>query len=399
MSSDGALKNSELHHLVVVRGPEMAEAASIVSALCDAYGVPCTVLGSRGHTDFFRLVTARVLLLTNGRLALPPPFNRPAPGRLLASLDVTGIDALDRWWPKGVRWISSSDVLGLLSYIEALRPPSAQSDIDRVAVRDLLMRWDEEIARVRARSSRHRPASPLPDRDYPSSSRPSRAEPHDGWETLPPAGPRPDSERQYSRAPRQATNPPARRRSGRSPISAVQVDRRLRRAVDVVLAPGGLLVNVPSLRQGRTDRVSVGIARDTAALAALAAKLDVAEDSATPLDTSPFMEVSLKGRAFTVTRVAPPDSGQQLVLPAATWIFDTLPLRAGLQLLTVTVDFLVPIPGHPDVRTSVPAWEQDVLVEVDRVYAAKTFASANWPWLTAVATLVLGILTLALTLH
>lgn len=113
------------------------------------------------------------------------------------------------------------------------------------------------------------------------------------------------------------------------------------------------------------------------------------------IDTSAVMFVDLTGHAFHILRLNPPE-GEQLVSDTATWEFDVLPLSAGRQNLTVLASLRVPVPGHGERTVSVPSLEREFTVEVDHLYAGRTFVQRNWQWIgtsvLAAAAIVAGII-------
>jgi hypothetical protein len=150
------------------------------------------------------------------------------------------------------------------------------------------------------------------------------------------------------------------------------------------------------LRQGRNDTVRVAISRGLNAddiIAPLVAESQV--PTVEVIDTSAVMFVDLTGPSFRVQRLNPPD-GEQLVSDTATWEFDVLPLCAGKQNLTVSASMRVPVPGHGERTVSVPSLKREFTVEVDRLYAGRTFVQRNWQWIgtsvLAAAAVVAGII-------
>ena len=178
--------------------------------------------------------------------------------------------------------------------------------------------------------------------------------------------------------------------------STVSLDAAVRKALGIELRLGALGIDVPPLRQGRSDIVRVVISRGQQADVTIAA---LVADSQVPaievIDTSAVMVVDLMGRSFRVERLNPPE-GEQIVSDTATWDFDVLPLVAGKQSLTVSASMRVPVPGHGERAVSVPSLTREFTVQVDRLYAGRTFVQRNWQWVgtsvLAAAALVTGII-------
>jgi hypothetical protein len=216
------------------------------------------------------------------------------------------------------------------------------------------------------------------------------------------------AERPHSAAPTIATHgrrganapapaPAAAERPTRRPARAsVSLDAAVRKALGIEVRLGALGIDAPLLRQGRNDTVRVAISRGLNAddiIAPLVAESQV--PTVEVIDTSAVMFVDLTGPSFRVQRLNPPD-GEQLVSDTATWEFDVLPLCAGKQNLTVSASMRVPVPGHGERTVSVPSLKREFTVEVDRLYAGRTFVQRNWQWIgtsvLAAAAVVAGII-------
>jgi serine/threonine protein kinase len=156
-----------------------------------------------------------------------------------------------------------------------------------------------------------------------------------------------------------------------------------------IISPGRIVFDAPdNMRQGRVERVKVGIARtrefDDELRAALSGK---GNDRFEDIDTSPLMGVELRGTSFEITSLSTPD-GEQLLSPIAHWEFDVLPRRSGMQKLQLVAWMGILLPGRPQGRRSVPVLEWEVQVRVDPVYGMRQFVTSNWQWLggTVIAT-------------
>ncbi len=64
--------------------------------------------------------------------------------------------------------------------------------------------------------------------------------------------------------------------------------------------------------------------------------------------------------------------------------------RAGDQTLTVVVALRLQVPGHEDVRPSLPVLERSVHVQVAPVYATGQFVRGNWQWIIGTSVAVSG---------
>ncbi|TCM46886.1 zinc ribbon domain-containing protein [Kribbella sp. VKM Ac-2568] len=178
--------------------------------------------------------------------------------------------------------------------------------------------------------------------------------------------------------------------------STVSLDAAVRKALGIEVRLGALGIDVPPLRQGRSDIVRVVISRGQKADGIIAA---LVADSQVPaievINTSAVMVVDLMGRSFRVERLNPPE-GEQIVSDTATWDFDVLPLIAGKQSLTVSASMRVPVPGHGERAVSVPSLTREFTIQIDRLYAGRTFVQRNWQWVgtsvLAAAAVVAGII-------
>lgn len=160
----------------------------------------------------------------------------------------------------------------------------------------------------------------------------------------------------------------------------VSLDEAVRRALGVDVRMGALGIDAPPLRLGRNDLVRVVISRDTSAQSVVTRFVASSQvpDVGT-LRTSAFMHVDLTGPTFDIRRLNPPD-GEQLVADTAVWEFDVLPRASGLQRLTVSALMRIPVPGHGERAVTVPSLEMKIRVDVDRIYAGRSFVRRNWQW-------------------
>jgi tetratricopeptide (TPR) repeat protein len=182
--------------------------------------------------------------------------------------------------------------------------------------------------------------------------------------------------------------------SGTAPT--VSLDAAVREALGIEVRLGALGIDVPPLRQGRNDLVKVVISRSQEASNVVAALVAQSQAPAVEtINTSAVMFVELTGRSFEIRRLNPQD-GEQLISETACWEFNVLPLSAGKQSLTVSASMRIPVPGRGEKTVSVPSLERKITVDVDRLYAGRTFMRRNWQWIgtsvLAGAAIVAGIL-------
>jgi hypothetical protein len=156
-------------------------------------------------------------------------------------------------------------------------------------------------------------------------------------------------------------------------------------AVSTYVSEGRLLFNPPhQMRLGRTERVAVALSQRPGLDAELR-QLAGAEPS-TPteaVETSPFMEVELKGPAFDITPLHVGGGSEQMLRPLALWQYDVTPQRRGSHGLHLCVAMRIPLPGRPDERVSIPVLERRVVITVDVRYAVVHFVRSHWQWLVA----------------
>jgi hypothetical protein len=141
------------------------------------------------------------------------------------------------------------------------------------------------------------------------------------------------------------------------------------------------------MRQGRKERVEVGVARARELSDNLRDELDDelrrdlrgrGEPQFADVKTSPFMTVLLRGDGFDVTALSPPTL---LVAPLARWEFDVTPQRAGNRALQLCVSMRITIPELESAEIAIPVFEREIHVRVDPVYATRHFATQHWQWL------------------
>jgi pSer/pThr/pTyr-binding forkhead associated (FHA) protein len=200
-----------------------------------------------------------------------------------------------------------------------------------------------------------------------------------------------------------ATQRPKRRRRskerppGQKPFATQEsaVDRLVAEAVRTTVVDGRLLFNPPdTMRQGAAKRVEVAIARSLNLDHVLRDRLrGPGEPQIETISTSPFMAVRLTGIAFSVSRLTPVETEEQLVAPTARWEFDVLPLRSGEHQLLLSVTLRIPFAGRSDERIAVPVLERTIKVRVDPVYGGKQFVGKNWQWIAATSVGLGGAIT------
>jgi Caspase domain len=188
--------------------------------------------------------------------------------------------------------------------------------------------------------------------------------------------PRPDAA-----PPRPATGPRPRRRE-REPA-----DDWVRNAVQAAVQRGLLVFNPPEeMRQGHKDRVEVGIARSASLRESLLDRLHGrGQPQFEEIETSSLMSVELKGDAFQITSYS---VLEQIVEPLARWEFDVMPIRAGLQTLTLCVCLRVALPRVAELggaQLSVPVLERDIRIRINVPYGTRRFLVGNWQWLVGTA--------------
>jgi hypothetical protein len=178
----------------------------------------------------------------------------------------------------------------------------------------------------------------------------------------------------------------------RRPFGSDHPDDWVNRAVREAVQRGLVVLNPPTeMREGRTDRVEVGIARSVSLREALMTGLRGAgEPRFEEVGTSTLMGVELKGDSFEITPFSQPE---QIVAPLAHWEFDVRPCRAGLQTLTLCVSQRVALPGLAEIgggRRSVPVLERQIRVRANMSYNTRRFLADNWQWLIATAIAIGG---------
>jgi hypothetical protein len=92
------------------------------------------------------------------------------------------------------------------------------------------------------------------------------------------------------------------------------------------------------------------------------------------------MRVEVSGSAFQITPLSP---AEQLVVRAARWEFDVLPLRSGKRVLQFRVSMIIELRGQSNQYVAVPVLERGILVHVNLAFAGKRIFSANWQWVCA----------------
>lgn len=148
-------------------------------------------------------------------------------------------------------------------------------------------------------------------------------------------------------------------------------------AVRKTLRRGLLALAMPDrMRQGRRERIEVGIARTPDSgddmLAGLSGPVRLSE----PVNTSDYMQVDLIGDGFTIKALSP---ASQLITPTAVWQFAVVPNAAGQQPMTVVATCWVSVNGS-ERAVAVPAFERVVAVDIDVVLTAKRAIMTHWQW-------------------
>jgi hypothetical protein len=162
--------------------------------------------------------------------------------------------------------------------------------------------------------------------------------------------------------------------------------KAIARVVGEVSRPGSLAFRTPNpMRQGDSERISVGIARTTVDAVRLAQLIKVEPDGVEDVQTSDLMEVDLVGEAFAVQALSP---ARQIVAPTAVWHFNVVPLKPGLHVLTTVGKCWMRLPELGDQPISLPAFDRVVLIRVSYAYGARRVVAAHWQWLVGTAVAV-----------
>jgi hypothetical protein len=151
------------------------------------------------------------------------------------------------------------------------------------------------------------------------------------------------------------------------------------RAIRRTLRQGILSFAAPDvMRQGRRERVEVGIARVEESAADLESGFRTKHQRVSEsVQTADFMTVDLVGDAFLIISLSPTT---QPVAPTAHWEFEVTPVRTGAQTLTLKGTSLVTI-GGIERTIAVPSFDREITVDVDVVYGLRRFIRANWQWI------------------
>jgi hypothetical protein len=168
-----------------------------------------------------------------------------------------------------------------------------------------------------------------------------------------------------------------------SPLPGTLAARVQKALAEVTI--GTFAFNPPAeMRQGKTQRVTVGITRSPGMVDELRAALGGTDEAiASPVRTSVLMSVKLRGEpAFAVEQLS---EFEQPVLwsEITTWEFDVRARRPGTHLLTALVTLRIPVSEYNDIRRSVRTLERSVRVHVAPGYVAGEFARHNWQWFVA----------------
>lgn len=165
------------------------------------------------------------------------------------------------------------------------------------------------------------------------------------------------------------------------PVKTMSLDEAVRKALGLEVRLGAMGIEAPPLKLGRNDIVRVVISRDALAQDVVTRLVVNSQVSSVEvLKTSAVMFVNLSGPMFDVTRLNPPD-GEQLVADTAVWEFSVVPKASGTQSMTVSASMRIPIPEHGERTVSVPSLEMQFKVDVDRLYAGRSFVRRNWQWI------------------
>jgi len=175
-------------------------------------------------------------------------------------------------------------------------------------------------------------------------------------------------------SPKGAAAMPQGQPSGISSSSPTEVEKAVKRT----LRRGVLAVSAADrMRQGRKERVEVGIARTTESAPELFASLTGTPRIADEINTSDHMQVELVGDGFAIVPLSQPG---QLIVPTARWEFLVTPLRSGAQSLAVVGTCWITVDGA-ERAVAVPAFERMITVDVDFAYGVRKAFAANWQWI------------------
>jgi hypothetical protein len=166
---------------------------------------------------------------------------------------------------------------------------------------------------------------------------------------------------------------------GRAPGKRRRGGSVAERAVARSVSEGLLSFSAPdTMRQGRRERVEVGIARTTDLGTELEATFRRAGTRETQtVGTSDYMTVELVGDAFTIRALSP---ANQIVAPLARWEFDVTPVTAGSHLLTLVGTCWITVDGERR-SLAVPSFDREIKVAVDVGYGLRHAVTGNWQWI------------------
>ncbi|MCK4461172.1 MAG: hypothetical protein KAW46_05175, partial [candidate division Zixibacteria bacterium] len=103
-----------------------------------------------------------------------------------------------------------------------------------------------------------------------------------------------------------------------------------------------------------------------------------------------FMEATLKGEAFKITRLS---SDKQVQPPGdfAQWAWDVVPRRSGVHSLQLLISVRLKLPEIGEETYSLPVLEREIKVKVSPYYVVATFIFSYWEWIvTAILVPIVG---------
>ena len=110
-----------------------------------------------------------------------------------------------------------------------------------------------------------------------------------------------------------------------------------------------------------------------------------------------LMKVRLMGDRFDIK---PLSHEEQVVARSefTQWEWDVVPLKAGRQVLSLSVTVKIPVPGYGEKQRDYPVLERDIDVSVNRMDSIMNFLGDNWKWLITTIIAATGVVMAIVTI-
>lgn len=167
------------------------------------------------------------------------------------------------------------------------------------------------------------------------------------------------------------------------PPPTVTTPQEIARIIDEEIGklPTGTIVYNPpkEMTVGISERVEARISREEFHEELIQGLKGRGVPKVEDIEVGTAMKVRLIGDKFNILSLS---DEEQLVASSkyTQWAWDVIPLKAGSQVLHLSVTVIVPIPGHGDRQRTWPVIDKEINVKVNATHTMANWLGNNWQW-------------------